>query len=186
MYPQLYPGDIFAVKGKGLLGWACRNLIKPSTDRVHFGMIGDYIPWDDDYVILESIGKGIAVGRLSFYDSKDIEIYRRTLPNWKELGKRAAAELTEAGRGKYDYLLILDLLIQSLGKLLTEWHLPPYDYDSFEYTYNDAFICTEAAAEGWRLAGFPLFPPYVVPMPAAFKQSLIDGNIEQIFPEVES
>ncbi|GAH84387.1 unnamed protein product, partial [marine sediment metagenome] len=88
IYPRLFRADIGATRGKGPLLWFSKNLIEPKTDRVHFFLIGEYLPWDDDYVILEAIGKGIAVGRLSFYKPEDVEIYRVNIgrdPKMKEL-----------------------------------------------------------------------------------------------------
>lgn len=182
-YPQLFPGDTGRIMGgeRSILKQG-NKLIKPQTPYVHHIMIGDEIPWADDYVILESIGKGIAVGRLSFYHPAEIEIYRHNIPQWQELGKIAAAELTIAGRGKYDYKLIFDLAMQAVGKILFKWKLPPYDFREFEYKNDDAFICTEAAAEGWRLAGFPIIPLGVVPTPAAFQHAIDTGKLRRVFP----
>ncbi|GAI89440.1 unnamed protein product, partial [marine sediment metagenome] len=122
IYPILYPADIGATRGSGLLLWFSQHLIEPKTDRIHFFVIGDYLPWDNDYVILESIGKGIAVGRLSYYRPEGVEIYRvvlsetpeqrlgnRKVEEIHELRKRAAAELTRVGRARYDYLLFAKL-----------------------------------------------------------------------------
>ncbi len=90
IYPILYPADIGATRGSGPLLWLSQHLIEPKTDRIHFFVIGDYLPWDNDYVILESIGKGIAVGRLSYYAPEDVEIYRVVLSETPEqcLGER--------------------------------------------------------------------------------------------------
>jgi len=60
---MLQPGDIFAVKGKGIIGKLSSKLMAPPTDRFHFGLVWEKA--DKDHIILESIAKGIAVGRLS-------------------------------------------------------------------------------------------------------------------------
>ncbi len=194
-YPELFPGDVFGIKGRGISGWACRHLITPPTDRFHFGVVGDYLPWDDDYVILESIGKGIAVGRLSFYKPEDVEIYRVVLvgqtPDQRlgklgtELRKRAAAELTRAGRARYDYILIAQIAFGALS-LLLRGKLPPWRPEQFPYGRDRKYICTEAAAYCWRAVGHPIIPPGVVPLPAGFAQALQEGRIRKIFPGGES
>jgi len=189
VFPKLRPGDIVGVKGKGMLRWLSEHLLIPRTDRVHFLMVGDYLPWDDDYVILESIGKGIAVGRLSFYNPDDLEIYRVPLSHDSgfyatndRLRAMVAAELTKVGRARYDYILYIQLVIGAI-KLLVTGHLPPYRPEQLPYGRNKAYICTEAANYGWRSVGRPIIPVGVVPVPAGYKQALLDGKLRQIYPD---
>ncbi len=193
-YPTLYPADIGATRGSGPLLWFSQHLIEPKTDRIHYFIIGDYLPWDDDYVILESIGKGIAVGRLSFYKPEDVEIYRVVLSQTPEqnLGKRrteefydvrrrAAAELTRVGRARYDYILFAQIALGALT-LLLRGKLPPWRPEQFPYGRDGKYICTEAANFCWRAVGHPIIPPGVVPLPAGFAQALQEGRIRKIFP----
>lgn len=188
IYPILYPADIGATRGRGPLLWLSQHLIEPKTDRIHFFIIGDYLPWDNDYVILESIGKGIAVGRLSFYKPEDVEIYRVVLGRDQRLGvlrpelrKRAAAELTRVGRARYDYILIAQIAFGALT-LLLRGKLPPWRPDQFPYGRDQKYVCTEAANFCWRAVGHPIIPPGVVPLPAGFAQALQEGMIRKIFP----
>jgi len=190
IYPRLFPADIGAKRGKGPLLWLSSNLLKPKTDRIHFFLIGDYLPWDDDYVILESIGKGIAVGRLSFYKPEDIEIYRvnlgrdpRLLELDRHLRRRVAAELTRVGRARYDYILYAQLILGAIT-LLFKGKLPPYDPTDLPYGRNKEYICTEAANFGWRAVGHPIILPGVVPTPAGFRQALIVNRIRRVFPAI--
>ncbi|MBA7704024.1 hypothetical protein ES703_112822 [subsurface metagenome] len=189
IYPRLFPADIGATRGKGLLLWVSKNLIEPKTDRVHFFLIGDYLPWDDDYVILESIGKGIAVGRLSFYKPEEVEIYRVNIgtdPRWRDLQRqlrrRAAAELTRVGRARYDYILYLQLIAGALY-LLLRGKLPPWRAKDFPYGRNKDYICTEAANAAWRAVGHPIIKPGEVPLPAGYKQALLEHQLWRIFPK---
>ncbi|GAJ05912.1 unnamed protein product, partial [marine sediment metagenome] len=48
IYPRLYPADIAATRGQGPLVWFAQHLLEPKTDRIHFFVIKQYIPWDDD------------------------------------------------------------------------------------------------------------------------------------------
>lgn len=190
-YPELLPGDVAGVKGKGLLLWLSQHLLVPHTNRVHFFIIGDYIPWDDDYVILESIGKGIAVGRLSFYKPEDLEIYRVDLSHPRVtaemenlLRRKAAASLTLVGRASYDYLLYFHLMMGTLN-LIFHGKFPPYDPAQLPYGRNRAYICTEAANFAWRHVGHPIIPKGVVPTPAGYEKALIQGGIRRIFPSIK-
>jgi len=189
IYPRLFPADIGATRGKGPLLWFSQRLLEPKTDRIHFFIIGDYLPWDDDYVILESIGKGIAVGRLSFYKPEDVEIYRVNLGSGPlvhklahELRRRVAAELTRVGRARYDYILYIQLILGALS-LLLRGKLPPWKPEQVPYGRNKAYICTEAARYGWRAVGHPIFPEGVAPTPSAFKQALIEKKMRMVFPK---
>ena len=188
IYPRLFPADICATRGKGPLLWFSQHLLEPKTDRIHFFIISGYLPWDDDYIILESIGKGMAVGRLSFYKPEDLEIYRVNLsgdPRLSEVGKllrrQVADELTKVGRARYDYILYLQLIAGGIS-LLLKGKLPPWSPDQIPYGRNKAYICTEAARYGWRARGHPIFPEGMAPTPSAFKQALIDGKMRKIFP----
>lgn len=189
IYPELYPADIGAVVGKGPLLWCSQNLLEPKTDRIHHLLIGDYLPWDDDYVILESIGKGIAVGRLSFYQPDDLEIYRVVLdnegsPEDLDLRSRVAAELTRVGRARYDWMLYIQLGAGALS-LICRGEMPPYDPAQLPYGRNRAYICTEAANFGWRYHDHPIISKGVVPTPAGFKMALLEGRIRKVFPDEE-
>jgi len=182
VFPKLYPGDIAATRGSGLQLWLNQKCVTPKTDRLHFFVMGDYLPWDDDYVILESISKGITVGRLSFYRPEDLEIYRVNIENWKELGKKAAAELTKHGRAHYDHLLVAKLALGVL-LLLLRGKKPPWEPMQFPYGRDAKFICSEAAAEAWRGIGHPVIPKGVVPLASTFVQALQEGRIRKIFPK---
>ncbi|TET42886.1 MAG: hypothetical protein E3J66_02805, partial [Dehalococcoidia bacterium] len=107
---ELQTGDIFALKGHGLLGWLSRNLMEPVIGRYHFGIILQ--KWQDDYLILESISKGLSIGRLSFYEGADIKFYRVDCD--EDLREAAPYELTRWGRSLYDYLLVAKLVVQGL------------------------------------------------------------------------
>ena len=184
-YPQLKCGDIVGVKKRGIIGKLMKRAISPPTNLFHFFLIGDYLPWDDDYVILESIGKGIAVGRLSFYDPADLMIFRRLLPGEEEypgcIRQRAAAELTRVGRARYDWLLVLQTALAALG-LLLRGKCPPWAPEQFPYGRNKAYICTEAVVAAWRAVGYPVVPDNVMPLPAAIKRGLFFGILQHIYP----
>jgi len=181
-YPSLKPGDIVGVKNHGIMGKLSKNLLVPHTDLYHFLIVGDYLPWNDDYVILESISKGIAVGRLSFYRPEDVAIFRRALTEDNELTrKKAAAALTLKGRARYDWLLILQLLF-TLPYLLLKGEIPPYKPKDLPYGRNKAYICTEAVVFAWEYVGYPIISRDIMPVPAAIIEACVAGTLEQIYP----
>ena len=180
----LEPGDIGAVKGTGVLGYASRNIFVPKTDRYHH-----FIIWwktvDNDWVILESVNKGLAVGRLSMYTGKDVKFYRAVNldANTRE---RACEEITEYGRSPYDWLLYVRLLPAVLRAevacLMAEGRIRRISADEIPYNNDSWLICTEAVVTAYRLVGWSLVPDGVMPLPSAIEQARIDGLIKEVLP----
>lgn len=177
----LQPGDIFAIKGKGIAGWAVRNLISPSIDRFHFGILWKKLP-HGDFIILESIHKGLAVGKLSWYSAVDIEFYRVDCP-W-DLRRIAANGLIDYGRSMYDFLLVFKIAVGSLlaffKVLVKERKIRRLQAEDFPYGQNSSLICTEAVDIAYDSVGVNIIPEGVVPLPNAFRQAELDGLITRI------
>lgn len=176
---MLQAGDIFAVKGEGFLGRLSSRLMAPPTDRFHFGLV--WLKADDDYLILESIGKGIAVGRLSFYEGKDVRFYRVDCP--EELRTQAPVELTRWGRSKYDYSLILKIATQGLWlvikHLVTGGKLRRIRAEELSWCHNNSFVCTEACDIGYLAVGVSITQG-ICPTPSAFRQAELEGRITEL------
>ncbi len=177
---NLQPGDIFATKGKGLTGWAVRNLISPSTDRFHFGIL--WREKGEDFIILESISKGLAVGLLSFYDVSKLKFYRVNCP--ASLRHSAPEALLAWGRAKYDRLLILKIglgLPLALAKVLVrERKIRRLQAGDFPYGQNSSLICTEAVDVAYSSVGVNIIPIGVIPIPNAFKQAEMEGRMSKL------
>ena len=170
----LQPGDIFAVKGGGFLSWLSRSLMQPETDRFHYGII--LREWQGDYLILESISKGLSVGRLSFYEGADIKFYRANC--LKNLREAAPLELTRWGRSRYDYLLVAKLIVQGMWLLL--WHRRRIKVEELTWSQDNALICTEAVDIAYDAVGVNVIPLHVCPTPSAFRQAELEGRISEI------
>lgn len=177
---KLEPGDIFATKGKGITGWAVRNLITPPTDRFHFGVV--WRQMGNDYITLESVSKGIAVGLLSWYDPADLELYR--VDCFKYLRTFAPDHLVIWGRSRYDYLLILKIafggLLAFLKVLIKEKRVRRLRAEDFHYGENSSLICTEAVDIAYDAVGVNLIPEGVIPLPSAFRQAEKEGRMHRI------
>ena len=171
---ELQPGDIFATRGSGLLGWLSRNLMEPVTSHYHFGIILQ--KWQEDHLILESISKGLSIGRLSFYEGADIKFYRVDCD--EDLRKASPYELTRWGRSLYDYLLVAKLVVQGLWLLL--WHRRRIRPEELTWSQDNALLCSEAVDIAYDAVGVNIIPIHVCPTPSAFKQAEFDGKIEEI------
>jgi len=176
---KLESGDIGAVKGEGVLPKLNAELTEPYTDRFHF-----FLVWKkagDDWIILESIGKGIAVGRLSFYAGQDVKIYRVNCPAYYR--HRAPLELTKWGRAKYDYILILKIFAQGIWAIFKNFlkgeGIHPIKASDISWKHNSTLVCTEAVDIAYLSVGVSLTGG-AVPLPSAFKQAELDGFMEEI------
>lgn len=178
---NLQPGDIFAVRGRGPLGWMIRNLIAPKTDRFHFGIIWKRLA-DGDYLILESINKGLSIGKLSWYDTDKLEFYRVDCP--ASLRRDAPKGLIDWGRSSYDYLLVVKLLFGSVIAffkiLVKEKKIRRLRAEDFPYGQNSSLICTEAVDIAYDSVGVNLIPVGVIPLPNAYKAAEIEGRMTRI------
>jgi len=179
---EFQAGDIGSTKGKGLLGQLNQTAFVPQTDRFHFFIIWKRL-WDGDYLILESVKKGLAIGRLSWYKGKDIEIYRVNCPIG--LRRKAPFGLIDWGRSRYDYWLFVKIpigAIAALAKILYNEHkVRKLKAEDLPYGTNSALICTEAVDVAYDSVGVNLIPEGVPPLPSAFKQALLDGRMELIY-----
>ena len=176
---ELKTGDIFAVRGRGIFGWLHRKLLIPYTDRFHLGLLGDYVPEEDDWVILESIDRGVAVGRLSFYNLEDLKFYT---PKDSTFGVQAALQATKHGRARYDYGLFLHIIYYGVKALITNYRryriFKAFYYDIPNKT-NARLICTELVGEAYRgLAS--VFDNRYEATPANFQKQVDLGYIHEL------
>lgn len=176
------PGDGFGVEGGGPIGTLSERAVIPHTKLFHFGVIGDYIEREDDYVILESIGKGTAVGRLSWYASKRYTVFRMNDPDYEALGREAAERASAFGRRHYDYALYLKLFAWALGywsKELATGHFPPRPVrpNQIPYKTDQDFICIELYFAVWNLVGRRIRAHGSAPVPAAVIEALTRGRL---------
>lgn len=177
------PGDIVGVPANHLLARLCRCAFRPHTDLFHWLIIYEYVVREDDYVILESISKGVVVGRLSRYRESGYRVFRPAVDN-SDLGKRACHELTRYGRNAYDWLVFLtmpfDCLAVLFRQVITERRLRPIQPSELPYRPDQRLTCTEAANLGWTQAGYPIVPADVFPLPAAFVEAVRRHRIREV------
>jgi len=183
--PELLGGDIFATEGKGLVGWVCRKVFTPYTDRFHHGLLWQKAE-DNDWIILESIGKGITVSRLSEYKNRDIKFYRVNCPD--EIRNKVCGELTKWGRYSYDYMLIVKIgfgILWVLIRNLFKGKFHKITADNLPYSRDAHFICIEAVDLPYYHLGFAIIPPTRMPTPSAVKQAELEGKITEIKKEID-
>ncbi|MFA5429822.1 MAG: hypothetical protein WC329_01530 [Candidatus Omnitrophota bacterium] len=179
------PGDGVGVQGSGLLPRLSENAVVPHTDLFHFLVIGDYIEEEDDYVILESLAKGTAVGRLSWYAESNYTVFRMNDPDYMVLGKRAAELASEFGRRHYDYMFYARLFAWAAGywtKELATGHFPPRPVttDRIPYKSDRDFICIELYFAIWNLVGRRIRAHGCAPMPAEVINAVNRGTLAVI------
>lgn len=175
---KLEPGDPFAVEGHGLTVWLVTHLLQPYINRTHFGILWHERP-DGDFVIIESIARGLSIGLLSWYKGYEMTFYRVNCP--ADLRHEAPDALVEWGRAHYDYLLILKLAAGAVAAffkiLIKERKIRKLRAEDFPYAENSSLICTEAPDVAYDAVGVNIIPLGVVPIPNAFRQAEIEGRL---------
>lgn len=180
------PGDIVGVRGgKGPITWLSYHAVVPHTDLFHFLLIRDRIAVEDDYEILESIGKGAAVGRLSWYKKRQYIVFRVNHENADIMGRLAADLASKFGRHKYDWKLYLKIFAWALGywtKEIFTGHIPPRPVRPTQIPYktDQDFICIELVFEAWKQVGFPIRKLGHAPVPAEVILARDRGDLEAI------
>jgi hypothetical protein len=188
IFPDLiWPCDIFATKGEGIVGWASYHLTKtPSglhTDRFHFGVIGHPV-FDKcgrfvDFETRESIDKGPSCARFfEIYLGSDIEIYRSPGIT-KEEAYRGVLSTSAIGRAKYGYKDFVILVWDAVDNMFHR-KFPPYTSQQLKYSANDVYICTEEAAYAYRNMDRPIEPPSqerIWDIPTVYRQALEEGRL---------
>jgi len=174
------PGDIVGVKSKGILPWLSKNAIVPSTDLFHFFLIGDRI--GDDYEILESIGKGVAVGRLSWYKDREYTVFRVNREDAAALGETVFKVSSRFGRHSYDWKLYAKIFAWALGYWLKEiatLHIPPRPVypTQIPYKTDEDFICVELVLAAWKLVEVRLREHGHAPVPAEIQLAYERGDL---------
>jgi len=164
------PGDIVGVRGgKGPITWLSNHCVVPQTNLFHFFLIGDQV--GDDYEILESIGKGVAVGRLSWYKDREYTVFRVNHEKALSLGASVFRMASKFGRRQYDWKLYVKIFAWALGYWLKEiftGHIPPWPVypTQIPYKADDDFICVELVFAAWKLADVRLRKHGHAPVPA--------------------
>ena len=175
-------GDIVGIADSPLRHIA-RRVFKPHTDLYHWCLVCGYVEHEDDYIILESIARGICVGRLSWYQGREYRVFRVTMGQDRRLGRRVCQELTRFGRARYDWLFLavlpFDCLRCWLRQLFTEGRFRAIQAAELKHWENERLTCTEAA-NAWRYVGYPIVPPGVKPMPSAFIEAVNVGRLIEV------
>jgi hypothetical protein len=155
------------------LGRGSHALFTPHTWWYHTAILGEYIPDENDYEILESIDSGIRLGRLSFYKNRRFRLYWPTGINMT-VGESLRAKASKFGRLNYDYKFYFDLAIEVIR---IQWtNLVRYKrffsirVDELNVDKHVNFVCTRFSKEFWSLYSSEIpFPSTWAAIPAAYE-----------------
>ena len=96
---------------------------------------------------------------------------------------RTPVELTKYGRSKYDYSLIIKIVVQGFWAIFKNFckgeGIHPIRAEDLSWSHNNSFICTEAVDIAYLAVGVSLTGG-VCPTPSAFKQAELDGLMGEI------
>lgn len=154
----------------------------PKTELGHCFLVWDYLPEENDYIILESLNKGITVSRMAKYRGKGIRFFDVNCP--PDLKQAAPVALTKWGESGYDWGLIIRLALVGflliLKNLITELRLRRLRAEELPYNTNVSLVCTEAVQISYLAVGVPIIDPGIVPTPSTFEQAIKDGMLVEL------
>lgn len=148
----------------------------PETWYYHVAILGEYIEDENDYEIVESIGSGVRLGRLSFYNGRT---YRILWPSGAQLedGKKAWRKASKFGRRRYDFKFYFKLPF----RLCWMQAVNLFKYRSFFKVTatqlgaekGQGMVCTKFGSYVWRQVdeNYP-FPSYWAEIPASFEAAI--------------
>ena len=171
---EFLPGDIVAVEARTslkLLNW----LVSPYTDRGHYFILGNKIKDTEDRVIYESlITSGVRIGKLSWYEGKDIEVYRVS----KEVGAEVVRNIADYSGLNYDHFYFVRLVLNAIKYRVKHGKAIPYD--KLTCKPNNSYLCTELIAEAYK-PHIQFVPDNVAATPAALVNAYSQGKMELIY-----
>ena len=187
-WPHTYaPGDIVGYKPTGwssIEGRLNQITFTPHIALLHWFIIGNYIPDENDYVIYESIpSHGVALGRLSWYDKKYYRVFRPNVPMSRVLSERVINDISLFGRQHYGYTSIITMVLAILRAEISTYRashklksIKPSEIKPFMSQHG--LLCTQLVARAYHNAGYDVVDDKDAALPAAFINSL---NREVIF-----
>ena len=190
-WPLIKCGDLVLVKKPGALGKLLDEWFIPGSAEMHLIVVGDYVPEENDFLIIESIPRhGVQIGRLSWYAKDTVRIFRPSpdfVPLYfngtpEELGVRAFHQATKYGKDKYDFRIILTVVWITATICMRNWasgrgwHV---SYTDFPNTRDQRVICTELGYEAYRDL-FPVVDSRYLPLPCNFIASYEKGLLNHI------
>ena len=181
------PADIGFVVAGANVQRIMNSVFTPCTDLFHAFVIYEYLPDEDDYVIIESrAGFGFRITRLSKYDQ--YMMFRISDPEIASQGYEAVRLVTQIGESRYDLPLVFSILRQVLsitigGLFHGRW---PHKINAKElkYTPDDRYICTETASETWKTVNYYIVPKGTIPLPSAYQEVINNGKLLELEREL--
>lgn len=172
--PEFQPADIVLVHSKGF------SLLRLITHMYwnHLALIDEKL--ESDYGILESIGKGVACGLLSFYTGDELAIYRYKgiTPEQQQCVRHAARK---EGRYRYDFFIPFRVIkkvgvigtVKLLIWLWTKKEPPPIPHVKDSYV-----VCSELGQESYQACTIPLISSAYTLIPEAVS---VNDKVEMVW-----
>jgi len=180
---ELNPGYICTVS-QGILGVLENALVTPRTTIDHMFMLYRYDPVQDDWLVIESIAKGVSVGWLKWYtDITTVDFYRPNTANSDDICLFAAVNSINYGRRRYDFVTVVKVTYITLAecaKQIMRGKRPWVSYTHYPPSNNRQVMCTELVNYSFKSAGFKVFDPNYLACPPNFAQWCMLGRLEKV------
>jgi hypothetical protein len=180
-----YPvGSIIHFYSSNPFSFLASIIFCPKTKLYHAAIIGHYIKEEDDYEIIESLGRGITLGRLSFYNKRKYVVYWPSRVN-TAIGDELWILASKFGRIRYDFLfypeVLWSILKISIKNIICYHKLNEISPEELKTSTNKEFICTRFTREFWdQHQKNILFPESWSPIPSAYVLAVQKGYLTLI------
>ena len=180
---SLKPGYICAVH-QGFLGKLEMIFNEPATNYDHFFLLYRCDEKQDDWAIIESIGSGVRVGKLSWYSNYfDVDIFKPNSLEADEICARAADISIDYGRKSYDWFAVVYVTcvtLREIFKQLIKFKRPRVSYTVYKRSSKKRVICTELVGDTLSEAGFDIFDMNYLASPPNFMQQYLNGKVLKV------
>ena len=188
----IQPGDIVGIREPGVSDWGLKFMnffMTPKNDLLHYAVISHYDKNLHDWILIESIGKGVTFQLLIGWYLKRksaIGIFR-VADATLDQRMRAVSGIYRYANKKFDYSLIVKLIVWYIGHFFNQvFHFknPIHKFKAVDfpnYKSDENFFCTELAVRSYQDLGVFIVPKDILPVPSSLKESELCGKIKLIY-----
>ena len=187
----IQPGDIVGIREPGVSDWGLKIInffMTPKNDLLHYAIVSHYNERLNDWILIESIGKGVTFQLLKswYLKRKSTIVIFRVVDATLSQRMKALSNVYLYANKKFDYKLIVKLVCWYVGHFFNQlFHLknPIHKIKASDFPYyksDEDFFCTELAVRPYADEGIYVIPRDVLPLPSSLKEAEVNGIIKMV------
>ena len=188
----IQPGDIVGIREPGVSDWGLKIMnffMAPKNDLLHYALVSHFDERLNDWVLIESISKGVTFQLLKnwYLKRKSTVAVFRVADATLSQRMKAISNIYCYANKKFDYKLIVKLIGWYIGHFFNQlFHFknPIHKFKASDFPYyksDENFFCTELVVRAYADDGIYIVPKDVLPLPSSLKQAENDGRLKLIY-----